>query len=90
MEKRLGEDPQIVVIDEIVGMWISLIILPKTIWIVLLAFFFFRVYDTIKPPPARSLEHLKHGLGIMLDDVAAGVYANISVRVILVLFGGSS
>jgi len=82
MEKEFGEDPQIVVVDEIVGMWISLLLLPKGIWIALLAFFFFRVYDTIKPPPARQLEHLRHGWGVMMDDVAAGVYANITVQVI--------
>ena len=77
MEKKLGEDPPVVVIDEIVGMWIGL-----------LAFFFFRIYDIIKPPPARKLEHLKNGWGIMLDDVAAGIYANITVRLLLFIFPG--
>jgi phosphatidylglycerophosphatase A len=88
LERQLGEDPSVVVIDEIVGMWISLIAFPKTIWIILLAFFFFRIYDIIKPPPARHLEHYKHGLGIMLDDVAAGIYANITVRILLFIFPG--
>jgi phosphatidylglycerophosphatase A len=86
MEQKLGEDPQVVVIDEIVGMWISLLFLPKGLWIGLLAFFFFRVYDIIKPPPARKLEFLKNGWGIMLDDVAAGIYANVTVKVLLLIF----
>jgi phosphatidylglycerophosphatase A len=88
VERQFGEDPQIVVIDEIVGMWVSLIAFPKTLWIILLAFFFFRLYDIVKPPPARQLEHLKHGLGIMLDDIAAGIYANITVRILLLIFPG--
>ena len=86
MEKKLGEDPQVVVIDEVVGMWISLFFLPKGMWTGLLAFFFFRIYDTLKPPPARKLEHLQNGWGIMLDDVAAGIYANVTVRLLLLIF----
>ncbi len=83
MEKTFGEDPSIVVIDEVVGMWISLLFLPKGMWIALLAFLFFRIFDIFKPPPARQLEPLKNGWGIMLDDVVAGVYANIAVQIIL-------
>ena len=86
MELIYGEDPSIVVIDEVVGMWISLLFLPKRIWIALLAFLFFRIFDIFKPPPARQLERLKNGWGIMMDDVIAGVYANITVRIILYLF----
>jgi len=86
MEKHLGEDPPVVVIDEIVGMWISLFLLPKTLIAALSSFVLFRVYDTVKPPPARQLEHLTNGWGIMLDDVAAGIYANLSVRVVLLIF----
>ena len=88
MEKKLGEDPQIIVIDEIIGMWISLLFLPKRLLVVLIAFILFRIYDTFKPPPARQLERVGHGWGVMLDDVAAGVYANLTVRLILVLFSG--
>jgi len=88
LERQLGEDPSIVVIDEIVGMWISLIAFPKTIWIIALAFFFFRIYDIIKPPPARQLERYGFGFGIMLDDVAAGIYANVTVRIMLFILPG--
>ena len=83
MERIHGEDPSIVVIDEIVGMWISLLFLPKGIIVALLAFLFFRAYDIVKPPPARQSERIPHGWGIMLDDVFAAIYANISVQIII-------
>ena len=70
-------DPSIVVIDEIVGMWITLLFLPKTIPVMIIGFFAFRAMDIIKPQPAKYLERIPNGWGIMLDDVAAGVYANI-------------
>lgn len=88
MEKYYGEDPPIVVIDEIVGMWISLLFLPPSIPLAACAFVLFRIFDTIKPPPARNLESLKHGFGVMTDDVAAGIYANIGAHLILLLFPG--
>ncbi len=86
MENRLGNDPSSVVIDEIVGMWISLLLLPKTFLIILISFFFFRAYDIFKPQPARYVEKYKNGWGIMLDDVVAGIYTNISVRILLLIF----
>ncbi|TLY33145.1 MAG: phosphatidylglycerophosphatase A [Ignavibacteria bacterium] len=86
MENDLGEDPPVVVIDEVVGMWISLFLLPKTVWVVSLSFLLFRAFDIFKPPPARRLERNKNGWGIMLDDVAAGVYANVAARLVLLLF----
>lgn len=86
MEHVFGKDPSIVVIDEVVGMWISLLFLPKTILLAVLCFFWFRVYDIIKPPPARQLDAMTGGLGIMLDDVVAAIYANGTVRVIGLFF----
>ncbi len=86
MERIHGKDPRIVVIDEIVGMWISLLLLPKTVGIAILAFLLFRVFDIIKPPPARTVERLEGGFGIMLDDVFAAIYANIGVRIVLAVF----
>lgn len=76
-------DPSIVVIDEIVGIWITLMFIAKSAAGVLLAFFFFRAFDIVKPPPARNLERIPNGWGIMLDDVIAGIYANIAVQVCL-------
>ena len=74
-----GEDPGHVVIDEAAGQWIALLAFcgyGRADWAhALLALVLFRVFDIVKPPPARQLERLHGGLGIMLDDVAAGVYA---------------
>ncbi|MCC6396966.1 MAG: phosphatidylglycerophosphatase A [Bacteroidetes bacterium] len=69
-------DPSIVVIDEIVGMWVTLLFLPKTLPVMVIGFVAFRVMDILKPQPARYLERLPGGWGIMLDDLAAGIYAN--------------
>ena len=84
--ERLHPDPSIVVIDEIIGVWVTILWLPSTVPVFLLAFFFFRLYDVLKPEPARTAERLPGGLGIMLDDVIAGVYGNITLRVILFLY----
>ncbi len=73
-------DPQIVVIDEVVGMWLSLWWLPKSIGWYGLAFVTFRLLDIWKPFPIRQVEHLGEGLGIMLDDVLAGAYALVILQ----------
>jgi len=70
-------DPSIVVIDEIVGIWIALLFLPPSIPSYAFAFLAFRLLDILKPPPARQLERVPGGWGIMLDDVVAGIYANL-------------
>jgi phosphatidylglycerophosphatase A len=74
-------DPSIVVIDEIVGIWITLLFLPKTITVIVIGFLAFRAFDILKPQPARMLEKLPNGWGIMLDDVIAGIYANIVTQI---------
>lgn len=80
--RRSGrKDPGLVVIDEIVGIWVSLLFLPLTTTTAVLGFLAFRVMDIVKPYPARQLEGLPGGLGIMADDVMAGVYANLLLRV---------
>jgi phosphatidylglycerophosphatase A len=84
---HVAADPSIVVIDEIVGMWIALLFLPKTWPAILIAFFFFRLFDIIKPYPAARLERIPNGWGIMLDDVAAGIYANIAAQILLPIAG---
>jgi len=73
-------DPSVVVIDEIVGMWVALFLLPKTIGVAVVSFLVFRLFDIVKPFPARNLERIPGGWGIMLDDVIAGVYTNIVCR----------
>jgi phosphatidylglycerophosphatase A len=68
-------DPQFVVIDEVAGQWIALLFSPFAWRYALIAFVLFRLFDITKPPPARQLERLPHGWGIVFDDVAAGLYA---------------
>ena len=82
-----GKDPAECTIDEIVGMWISLIALPKTILIAIGAFLLWRILDIIKPPPARNLERLKGGIGIMIDDVISGLYTLIIMHLVVYLLG---
>jgi len=83
-EQALGvEDPGPVVIDEVVGMFVSLLWLPATWPVVLAAFLAFRVFDIVKPWPAGRLEHVPGGWGVMADDVMAGVYANLMVQVLV-------
>ncbi len=85
MEKRYGHDPAEVTIDEVVGMWITLFFLPKSILVVLAAFFVFRFFDIIKPFPARAFDAMHGGFGIMMDDVVSGIYANIMMQIVLLI-----
>lgn len=85
-ERRDGHDPSIVVVDEIVGMWISLLFVQKRIGIVLFSFLVFRIMDVIKPPPARKFDKMSGGIGIMMDDVIAGVYANVLTQIFYHIF----
>lgn len=80
-EQRISHDPGIVVIDEIVGMWVSLLFLPKSVAVVSAAFVLFRIADIIKPWPARWCQRKSGGWAIMLDDVFAGMYVNIAIQV---------
>lgn len=82
------KDPGLVVVDEVAGMWTTLLLLPFTPAVAALAFVAFRVMDVVKPYPARPLEALPGGWGIMCDDLMAGVYANLLVQVLLRAWGG--
>jgi phosphatidylglycerophosphatase A len=81
-----NKDPQRIVIDEFAGMCWALVALPISPVTLALSFFFFRLFDTTKPPPARNLEKLPRGWGIVMDDVAAGIMANIVVQLLLLGF----
>jgi phosphatidylglycerophosphatase A len=74
-----GIDPGPVVIDEVVGMLITLALHPVNIWGAIVGFFIFRVLDIVKPWPARRLELLPGGFGVVLDDIMAGVYGNMFI-----------
>ena len=80
-ERALGrKDPGIVVIDEVLGMLITLALLPLSLTGIALGFLFFRILDVIKPYPAAQFENLHGGLGIMADDAVAGLYAHVALR----------
>ena len=84
---RKEGDPGQVVLDEWAGQWVALVAIPmptlgRAVAVLAVQFFLFRLFDVIKPPPARRLEKLHGGWGILLDDVAAGVYANVIGQVI--------
>jgi phosphatidylglycerophosphatase A len=80
------KDPQFVVIDEVAGQLIALAFVPVSWKSLLLGFILFRGFDIVKPPPVRNLERLPEGAGIVIDDVAAGLYA-LAVMQILLHFG---
>jgi phosphatidylglycerophosphatase A len=77
------KDPQFVVIDEVAGQLIAMIAVPVSWKSVLLGFILFRGFDIVKPPPVRQLERLPEGFGIVIDDVAAGLYALAIMQVLL-------
>ena len=75
-----GIDPGPIVLDEVVGMLITLAFIPVGLSGALAGFVLFRLFDVIKPFPARRLESLHGGLGVMADDAMAAVYANLALR----------
>jgi len=77
------KDPQFVVIDEVAGQLIALIAVPLAWKTFLAGFILFRAFDIVKPPPVRQLERLPEGTGIVLDDVAAGIYALAVMHILL-------
>ena len=83
-----GVDPGPIVVDEVVGMLITLAFIPVGWSGALAGFFIFRIYDIIKPYPAGRFEALHGGLGVMADDAMAAVYANLSLRLTMWLLPG--
>ena len=90
VEKTDGHDASIINIDEMVGMWLSLVFLPDGIswiwWIV--AFFLFRFFDILKPFPVGWSQKLRGGWGVMMDDIFAGLYTNIILQLFIRLLLG--
>jgi phosphatidylglycerophosphatase A len=77
------KDPQHIVVDEVVGQWITLAPVIHLSWqTALIGFALFRLFDILKPPPARKMESLPGGLGIMADDIMAGVYGAVVMALI--------
>lgn len=77
------KDPKYIVIDEVAGMLLSLLFLPYDIRLVVMVFFVFRLLDTLKPCPAGAIQRLHGSVGIMGDDIIAGLYTNIVIQAVL-------
>ncbi|MDP2927353.1 MAG: phosphatidylglycerophosphatase A [Candidatus Omnitrophota bacterium] len=85
-EKLLNKkDPGCIVIDEVAGMLIALSFMPYDFKIICLAFLIFRILDTLKPYPAARLQNRPGAVGVMGDDLIAGIYTNIVLQAILKL-----
>ncbi|PIP20528.1 MAG: phosphatidylglycerophosphatase A [Candidatus Omnitrophica bacterium CG23_combo_of_CG06-09_8_20_14_all_40_11] len=77
------KDARCIVIDEVSGMLLSLIFIPSDIKLVIMAFILFRILDALKPLPSDRLQNLTGSIGIMSDDIVAGLYTNIILQVVL-------
>jgi phosphatidylglycerophosphatase A len=86
VEAAAGKDPGIIVIDEFAGQWLTLLFLPRIIWLMIGGFLLFRLLDILKPFPAARFENLSGGPGIMLDDLVAALYANFFLHVCAWIF----
>jgi phosphatidylglycerophosphatase A len=83
-EKLFGrKDARCIVIDETSGMLLSFMLIPYDIKFLIAAFALFRILDALKPYPAASFEKIKGSMGIMGDDIIAGLYANVILQVVL-------
>ncbi len=79
-ENIYGKDPSQYTFDEFIGTWITMLFIPKKIWVILPAFVLWRLMDIYKPFPAKQLESIKGGWGVILDDVVSGLYSFIIVQ----------
>lgn len=80
------KDARCIVIDEVSGQLLALIFIPYDIRLVIISFILFRLFDIIKPYPSNRLQDLPGSLGIMYDDIVAGLYTNIILQMALRLF----
>ena len=88
VERLYGQkDPGLVVIDEVAGMMLSVLTLPRTPLILFVAFLCFRALDIVKPFPARQSQVLRGGLGVMVDDLIAGAYTLLLLTVSQAVLG---
>ncbi len=86
--KKYGDDPSVVVIDEAIGMWITILVFillsgaPVSVFYLITSFLAFRFFDITKLQPAKYFDSRNTGFGIIMDDVVAGIYAGITVYLI--------
>jgi phosphatidylglycerophosphatase A len=89
VRRSLDKDPGPVVIDEVAGQWLVLVIAPTEFWYYLAGFLLFRLFDIRKPWPAGWIDkNVRGGMGIMLDDIVAGIFGFVGLWVIIVVTGG--
>ena len=81
------EDPSEVVIDEWVGQWIALWLIPHSFYWGLLSFVIFRVFDVLKLGPVQVMDDIKSGTGIMMDDIVAGIFALLITQSLVYFIG---
>jgi phosphatidylglycerophosphatase A len=87
-EPLLGEkDPGAIVIDEVAGMALSVLVFPLTPAVLIAGFLLFRVFDVVKPAPARQSQNLPGGVGVMIDDLIAGAYTILVLVIARAAFG---
>jgi len=82
-EKDLGHDAGSIVIDELIGYFIAVMFLPQNLMVVITAFILFRIFDIFKPEPVNVLQKLPAGWGVMVDDIMAGIYANVVLQILV-------
>lgn len=83
VEPYWGKDSYRVVIDEVAGMWISVLFIPQSLSLLIAGFILFRFFDIVKPLGVRRMEVFPGGWGVMADDVLAGIYANVVLQVVV-------
>lgn len=86
-EQTMGRDAKKIVIDEWAGMFLALLFVPYSLGNYLIAFFAFRAFDVVKLPPAAQAENLPGGWGVTMDDVVAGVQANVVTQLVIIAVG---
>jgi phosphatidylglycerophosphatase A len=82
-EKNLGHDSPKIILDEVCGMWLSVMFLPRTWMLYIYAFVLFRAFDIGKPYPVKQVQNLPSGWGIVADDLTAAIYVNLLLQVLL-------
>ncbi len=84
-EQYFGHDGRPIVIDEVAGQMVALFMAPAKFLPFILGFVLFRVFDIVKPPPAKAWQSLPGGRGVMADDIAAGFYAACTLQIVLAI-----
>ena len=81
-----NSDPKEIVIDELVGMWISLYLNPSDLKWAFISFILFRIFDIFKPGPVKIMDEMHDGIGVMMDDVVAGILALLTTQSLIFYF----